>query len=79
MTREEVVALAQEAGITFITEHGVASATPEWLELFAKIIASAERKACALVCDNEKDNSWIGDEAWEMATKCAELIRARGQ
>ncbi len=46
MTREDIIRMAREAGITFVTEVGVASATPEWLERFANIVAAAERERC---------------------------------
>ena len=56
MTRDDVLAMANEAGITYVNEFGVASATAEWLERFAKIIALKERARCAdiarrTVCD----------------------------
>lgn len=38
MNRELAIKLAEEAGITFITGAGVASATPEWLEKFAELV-----------------------------------------
>ena len=47
MTQEEIIRMAQEAGLTFVTEFGVASAPPEWIERFAALIAAAEREACA--------------------------------
>ena len=50
MTRDEILALANEAGITFVNEFGVASATAEWLERFAALVAAAERKACVEAC-----------------------------
>ena len=43
MTRDEILALANEAGITFVNEFGVASATAEWLERFAGIVGAKER------------------------------------
>lgn len=44
MNRDEIIRMARDAGITFVTEHGVASATPEWLERFAALVAAAERE-----------------------------------
>lgn len=38
MTKEEALKLAEQAGITFVTEQGVASATPEWLVNFATLV-----------------------------------------
>lgn len=45
MTHEEIIAMAREAGITFVTEFGVASATPEFLTRFADLVAAREREA----------------------------------
>ena len=42
------------------------------LEIFANLVASAEREACAIVCDD----LWEDDGT---AYECAEAIRARGQ
>jgi hypothetical protein len=44
MNKEDIIRMAREAGITFVTEVGVASATPEWLERFAALVAAAERE-----------------------------------
>lgn len=49
----------------------------EEVELFANLIAAAEREACAKVCDN----IYTGEEAcgdWPTPEMCAEAIRARG-
>jgi len=56
MTRDDVLAMANEAGITFVNEFGVASAAAEWIERFAGLVAAAERARCAdiarrTVCD----------------------------
>jgi len=45
---------------------------------FAKLVASAEREACAKVCEN----IYEGDEAcgdWPTPEMCANAIRARGR
>lgn len=72
MTREEILRMAQEAGVTFVTDFGVASATPEWLERFANLVAAAEREACANLCEEHWRNN--GN-----AMECADAIRARGK
>lgn len=75
MTRDDIIRMAQEAGVTFVTDFGVASATPEWLARFAALVAAAERDACAKVCDQfDAENPFIGQ-----GRKCAEIIRARGE
>ena len=46
----------------------------ETLQAFAVLVASAEREACAKVCDGYSDGRHAN-----MADLCAEAIRARGQ
>ena len=66
MNREEITRMAQEAGFVGMDgEHG-------GLRRFAALVASAEREACAEVCDD----LWEDDGT---AYECAEAIRARGQ
>ena len=51
------------------------------LEIFANLVASAEREACADVCISLA-NRWSQMGAWGSSTEfhqCAEAIRARGQ
>lgn len=43
--------MAHQAGITYVTGHGVASATFEWLDAFASLVAAKEREACAKVVE----------------------------
>ena len=68
MTPEDIIRMAHEAGDLFVTQFGVASATPEWLERFAALVAAAEREACAKVCE---------EPGWNAANWCAKAIRAR--
>lgn len=68
MTREDIIRMAHEAGDLFVTQFGVASATPEWLERFAALVAADEREACAKVCE---------EPGWNAANWCAKAIRAR--
>lgn len=50
---------------------------------FAALVATAEREACAKVCDTEADNPsclWEEPGCWKHAAEnCAAAIRARGQ
>jgi len=63
MNREEITRLAQEAGFVGMDgEHG-------GLRRFAALVASAEREACAKVCEDSVE--YAGDTL-------AEAIRARG-
>lgn len=42
MTNDDIIRMAHEAGDLFVTQFGVASATPEWLERFAAIVTAAK-------------------------------------
>ena len=63
MNREDIVRMAQEAGISLDHAQGMTL----FLERFAALVASAEREACAKVADIAEPY------------KCADLIRARKQ
>ena len=71
MTREEIIRMAQEAQMPFYWRTGEITYLDK-LERFAALVASAEREACAKVCDD----LWEDDGT---AYECAEAIRARGQ
>ena len=74
MNREEIILMAREAGFGgggFVMPTHAGHITHE-LERFADLVASAEREACAKVCDY----LWEDDYS---AYACAEAIRARGQ
>lgn len=73
MTRDQIIALAREAGIN-VTD-GNTFADDMYISVlyrFASLVAAAEREACAKMCDDR-----IGTRA--MARHCADLIRARGK
>ena len=84
MSREEIIAMAREAGLYF----GDIDMITEWmgeLRRFAELVAAAEREACARVCKSI-DACWYDglDDDWEYgvkqgADKCAKAIIARGQ
>ena len=66
MTNDEIINLAIENTI-----HGL-KFDEEGLLRFAKLVASAEREACAKVCDD----LWQEDGT---AYQCREAIKARGK
>lgn len=68
MITEETIALANKAGWSVAD---LLDGFGTRLERFAKLVAEAEREACAKVCEQ-----W---GAWnKVAQDCAEEIRARG-
>ena len=72
MTSQEIIEMAHEAGIAYVTGHGVASATFEWLDRFASLVAAREREACALVVEQS------GIDGYGTLAAAA-MIRARGE
>ena len=66
MTREEIIQMAREAGFRVNTTESLL----EELERFAALVASAERSACAKVCES------IGQH--NIINQCTTAIRARG-
>ena len=75
MNREDIVRMAQEAGVTAERVRDLIN--------FANLVASAEREACAKVCDvisqkmDDEGEGPTGNIGWVI--DCAEAIRARGQ
>ena len=77
MTREDIIRMALETGC-WETDTGELVTDEIQLGRFAALVASAEREACAKVCEN----IYEGDEAcgdWPTPEMCANAIRARGQ
>ena len=66
MNREDIIRMAREAGFRVNTTESLL----EELERFAALVASAEREACAKLCEDSVE--YAGDTL-------AEAIRARGQ
>jgi len=76
MTRDEIIRTAREAGIGQTGPWF--SCIDEELERFAKLVAAAEREACAKVCEGN-DAAWT-ETAWNDACHtCAAAVRARGR
>ena len=75
MTREEIIEMARQAGfLDYELDDGTTDAFDKRYEAFAVLVASAEREACAKVCDGYSDGRHAN-----MADLCAEAIRARGE
>ena len=82
MNKEDIVRMAREAQMPFYWRTGEITYLDK-LERFATLVASAEREACAKLCDSYYE-SWINihgryEFMGEGAQECAEAIRARGQ
>ena len=69
MTKEDIIRMAIEAG--WDAHHAEFDTR---IQTFAVLVASAEREACAKVCDGYSDGRHAN-----MADLCAEAIRARGE
>lgn len=55
MNREQIIQMAREAGMTVVDDQY--SLLP-FLERFAELVAAAERKACAKVCEDFARKWW---------------------
>jgi hypothetical protein len=67
MNREDIIRMAQETGVTAERVRDLVN--------FAALVASAEREACAKLCDEiATEDGWEGSYAY----RCVEAIRARG-
>lgn len=74
MTHEEIIAMAREAGLSFVPD------TNSPLVRIVRKAVAKERDACALVCDElaELNRTAPTDSMWQWG-ECAAAIRARGQ
>lgn len=81
MTKDDIMSLALESGMSFLLEehaseygNGTFWNTPyPELEGFAKLVAAAEREECAKVCEETDDGT-----PYNLTEECAAAIRARG-
>jgi hypothetical protein len=94
MTKEDIVRMARESGFdveitgffNYKPEH-IFTGVDADIQSFAALVAAAERKSCAQVCDDYAENqqAWSSgldspDEYREQAGhECADAIRAREQ
>ena len=84
MTREDIIAMAREAGFEQDTDGCIYIADRDGdcnaeIERFATLVAAAEREACAKVCDEFAEAYEIEEEGARQdgADSCAAAIRAR--
>jgi hypothetical protein len=71
MTREDIIRMARQAGFPDYAMGLASEDAWQKTELFAALVAAAEREACAEICDAEASIEGI-------AQRCATKIRARG-
>ena len=77
MTRDDIIRMAREAQSVHATETWTFALSANQLEHFAALVAAAERKACAKVCDGvharhiAEHGDYIGKT---YATECADAI-----
>ena len=82
MTRDDIIRLAREAGLSNDFGNLGYPYLPE-LERFTELVAAAEREACAALCF-QMWNKWLDSEDSSEFTRpdaedCAAQIRARGR
>ena len=78
MEREQIIRMAREADIDPHDMSADFTCNLKDMERFASLVASAEREACAKVCEDNATDLSEGD--WDSAcNNCADHIRARGQ
>ena len=71
MTQDQIIEMAESCGWNKGNAwDDCVCCSPFNIEDFAKLVASAEREACAKVCE---------EPGWNAANWCAKAIRARGQ
>ena len=80
MTREEIIRMAEGAGC-YREDCGFAECDFDAVARFAELVATAEREACAKVCEGlAPPNEWHDFQraSGQTARNCAAAIRARG-
>ena len=82
MTRDDIIRMARESGMSFAEVLGSQCIIDGWLadlERFAALVAAAEREVCAKVCESMRPSKQDFDKRFFMAcTLNAKAIRARG-
>jgi len=83
MTQDQIILMADASGISLYGMGKDRAKFIHYLEAFAKLVAEAEREACAKVCDElpAPDEYNITDKSmWDVTCiDCAAAIRAREQ
>lgn len=75
MTKEELIDMARQAGfVDYELDDGTTNAFDKRYEAFAKLVAEAEREACANICEEMA----VKDNLTNYYKVAANAIRARG-
>jgi hypothetical protein len=75
MTKEDIIRMAEEAGLEGIEQAGIL----EHFNRFAALVAAHEREECAKLCD-EQATDYEESDPWNgCARYLANFIRARGE
>jgi hypothetical protein len=82
MTQDEIIEMARQAGFMLVTDSQEGQSDwyecfTEEIEIFAKLVAAKERKACADLCATWYDPMW--PEHDQAGNELAKSIRARGE
>jgi hypothetical protein len=88
MSRDDIIRMADQAGLAFASEEFphiwqiYMNPGREQIELFAALVAAAEREACARVCESMPlewtDQPDIAQAELATIRDCALVIRSRG-
>ena len=74
MNREHIIVMADASGLSLYGMGKDREEFIDYLECFAAFVASAEREACAKVCEEAGTV-----EQWDGLSEAADRIRARGE
>lgn len=75
MNRDEIIKMSQKAGFDPVTDIG---ANLELFELFANLVAEAEREACAKLAAQTICDTHTPTGIYIYGTRAAEAIREKG-
>ena len=80
MTRDEIIEMAREAGLANVKmSAGLESMRADMWARFAALVATAEREACANVCEEQERGAGDAMTFYTATGQCAAAIRARNQ
>ena len=78
MTREDILRMAERAGINVDTYGDIWGSTDDGLLRFATLVAAAERKQCHALLLKIKRKCEDSDRMWQVEDFIDEVICARG-